>query len=65
MIENNHQCEITKQWVIKFTEAVTNVENGDLSVTMKDILKRGLQSQLDDLLIEIKEYENSKIDIII
>ena len=60
MIKNNHQYEITKQWVIKFTEAIEDLEEqNDLSVSMKDLLKRGLQSQLDDLLVEIREYENS------
>ena len=42
---------------MKFAEAIEDLEQNDLSVSMKDLLKRGLQSQLDDLLVEIKEYE--------
>lgn len=42
MIKNNHQYEITKQWTTKFTEAIEDLEQNDLFVYMKDLLKRGL-----------------------
>ena len=56
-IKNEHQYHITKAWAERFALAIDKLQEMD-PLLMK-IKKDALQSQLDDLNTQIKNYEIS------
>ena len=65
MIQDDHQYMVTQGWAKKFAQAIENhdpasYEGQDVHPLMAKIYRDALQSQLDTLNEEIREYEALK-----
>lgn len=59
MIENDKQYEITRQWLHKFQQAMTEVDS-EKDIIFKDLLKSAYHHQCQDLIEQLREYEQRK-----
>ena len=62
MIKNERQYRITKGWIQKFTQTVDHLDahpegNGSLHPLLRRAEREGLESQIETLQQEVREYE--------
>ena len=64
MIENDKQKKITEEWLSKFKKSLTiaqeRAKNSSVNPRLKKACIDGIQSTIDDLEEELKEYKKKK-----